>query len=76
MTVPPSPRPLTLAKVATVLATVFMVAFGLCAVSALSGGLGSPKLMPFLIWVSVGTEAICLVGLLVIGGIALFRRRS
>ncbi len=73
MTVPPPPRPISLAKIATVLGTVFMVAFGLCAVTAVSGGFGAEKLMSVLIWTSLVTEATCLVGLLVVGVIAFLR---
>ena len=73
MTVPPPPRPISLAKIATVLATVFMVAFGLCAVTALTGGLRAQKLLPLFIWPSMVIAPTSLVGLLVVGVIAFLR---
>ena len=38
-----SNEPISLAKLATIFAVIFGIAFGLCAVSAVTGGLGSQK---------------------------------
>ena len=64
---------ISLAKLATIFAVIFGIAFGLCTVSAFTGGLGSQKVMPFLIGTSVVIEVVCLLGLLVIGVLAIVR---
>lgn len=68
-----SNEPISLAKLATIFAVVFGIAFGLCSVSALTGGLGSQKMMPALMITSVVIEAACLLGLLVLGALAIVR---
>lgn len=71
MNVPP-PRSSTLSRLTTLFAVVFCLAFGLCSVGLASGdrlGKSANVLFPF----ALGTEAICLIGLLTVGAIALFR---
>ena len=71
---PPAPRkPISLARLATIFAVVFLIAFGLCTRSFFySGGLGTQKMLP-LVTVSVTVEVICLAGLLVIAVLAIVR---
>ncbi len=71
-----SNEPISLAKLATIFAVIFGIAFGLCAVSAFTGGLGSQKVLPFLIGTSLVIEAVCLLGLLVVGVLAIIRSFS
>lgn len=71
-----SNEPISLAKLATIFAVIFGIAFGLCAVSAVTGGLGSQKVLPFLIGTSVVIEGVCLLGLLVVGVLAIVRSFS
>ncbi len=71
-TQPPQPRS-DLAKLATAFAVVFGIAFGLCTASATFGMDLNEKAATFFIWISAATEAICLLGLLVTGVIAISR---
>jgi hypothetical protein len=78
MSTPPMPpRPphtsLSLSRVATIIAVVFGVAFGLCSVSATVGMGASEKIAPFFVRASLIIEAACVIGLLVVGMIALIR---
>jgi hypothetical protein len=68
-----SDEPISLAKLATIFAVIFGIAFGLCTASAFTGGLGSQKVLPFLIGTSVVIEGVCLLGLLVVGVWAIVR---
>jgi hypothetical protein len=73
MSISSSNGPIRLAKLATIFAATFVIAFGLCTGTALTGGLGSEQAMPFLIGTSVVIEGVCLVGLLVVGIWAIVR---
>jgi hypothetical protein len=68
-----SNEPIRLAKLATIFAVVFGIAFGLCTASVATGGLGSQKVLPFLLGASVVIEGVCLLGLLVVGVWAIVR---
>jgi hypothetical protein len=70
---PPPPQPVNLARLATIFAAVFVVAFGLCAVGFATTGFGSQRAASILPVVVLGTEAICLLGLLVTGIWAIIR---
>ena len=63
-------KPISLAKLATIFAVTFCIAFGLCAVTAISGGMSSGTVV---IQVSAVVEAICIVGLLVVALMAIVR---
>lgn len=64
---------ISLAKLAAILAATFCIAFGLCTASlTIVPGLYQ-KIGTGFIWTSAITEVICLIGLLVIGIIAIFR---
>ncbi len=78
MSASPSPqsaprRSTSLAMLATIFAIVFGLAFGLCSVGALTVLPVNQSLGSNLIGISIAIEALCLVGLLVIGIIALVR---
>jgi hypothetical protein len=73
---PTSNKPISLAKLATIFAVIFGIAFGLCTASAFTGGLGSQKVMPILIGTSAVIEGVCLLGLLVVGILAIVRSLS
>ena len=62
----------SLAKSAALLAVVFVLAFGLCAVSAMKDG-GHGRLIGAVVPISIGIEILCLLGLLVIGILAIVR---
>lgn len=64
---------ISLSLLATILAVTFVVAFGLCAVSATTVVGNHEKVGTGLIWLAVAVEGICLVGLLAIGIVAIFR---
>jgi hypothetical protein len=64
---------ISLSRLATIFAVTFAIAFGLCAVSAMAIVGDHQKIGAGLIWTSVTIEAICLLGLLTIGIIALVR---
>lgn len=66
-------KSMSLSKLATIFAVTFAIAFGLCAVSAMAVVGDHQKIGARLIWTSVTIEAICLVGLVVVGIIALAR---
>ena len=72
----PTPRePLNLARLATGFAVAFGIAFGLCTAGAMTAG-GHTRgidISVIAIYVSVSIEAICLLGLLVTGAIAVVR---
>ena len=68
-----SNEPISLAKLATIFAVTFGIAFGLCTASAVTGGLGSQKVLPFLIGTSLVIEGVCLLGLLIVGVLAIVR---
>ena len=68
-----SNEPISLAKLATIFAVIFGIAFGLCTASAFTGGLGSQKVMQFQIGTSVVIEGVCLLGVLVVGVWAIIR---
>lgn len=70
---PPQRSSITLSRLATIFAIVFGLAFGLCAVSAITVVGDHQKIGAGLIWTSVTVEAICLLGLLVIAIIAIVR---
>ncbi len=82
MSTPPMPvrashkAPATnLAKIATVFALTFSLAFGLCSVSGISiDGGGNYRVAQLLITTSLVIEAICAAGLLVLGVVAMVRR--
>lgn len=78
MSTSPSPHEaqrtsISLAKLAAILAATFCIAFGLCTVSVTMVMGVYQKIGTGFIWASVITEIICLIGLLVIGIIAIFR---
>ena len=81
MSTPPMPlrstrKPVNLAKLATVFALTFSLAFGLCSVSGISiSGGGNYQVAQLLIGTSLVIEAVCLSGLLAIAVIAFLRRR-
>lgn len=64
---------MSLSKLATICAVAFGVAFGLCSVSALAVLGVNQHVGSNLIGVSIAIEALCLLGLLVIGIIAIVR---
>ena len=64
---------ISLSRLATTLAVAFAVAFGLCAVSATTVAGDHQKIGTGLIWISVAVEGVCLLGLLAIGFVAIFR---
>jgi len=64
---------ISLSRLATILAVTFAVAFGLCAVSATAVVGDHQKVGMGLIWLSVAVEGVCLIGLLAIGIIVIFR---
>jgi len=66
-------KSISLSRLASILAVTFAIAFGLCAVSAMGVVGDHQKVGTGLIWISVATEGVCLVGLLGIGIIAIFR---
>lgn len=62
----------SLAKYAALFTVVFVLAFGLCAVGAMNDG-GHGRLMGTVVPISIGVECLCLLGLLVIGILAIVR---
>jgi hypothetical protein len=73
---PPPRKPISLAKLATIFAVVFGISFGLCTVSAIgsaNGGRGVGDVLRFFAVAAVVIEAICLLGLLIVGLIAIIR---
>jgi len=75
MPVRASHKATNLAKLATVFALAFSLAFGLCSVSGISiSGGGSYRVAQLLIGTSLAIEAICAAGLVVIGVVAFLRR--
>lgn len=64
---------ISLSRLATILAVTFAVAFGLCAVSATAVVGDHQKVGTGLIWLSVAVEGVCLIGLLAVGIVAIFR---
>jgi hypothetical protein len=80
MSTPPMPvraahKPVNLAKLATVFALTFSLAFGLCSVSGMSiSGGGSYRVAQLLISASLVIEGICAAGLVALGIVALLRR--
>ncbi len=80
MSTPPMPirashKPINLAKIATVFALTFSLAFGLCSVSGISiSGGGNYRVAELLISTSLVIEAVCAAGLTVLGIVALLRR--
>ena len=69
-------KSMSLSKLATICAVAFGLAFGLCSVSALTVVGDHQKIGAGLIWTSAIIEAVCLVGLVVIGIIAIARSDS
>ena len=82
MSTPPMParhahKSINLAKLATVFALTFSLAFGLCSVSGISiSGGGSYRVAQLLIGTSLVIEAVCAAGLVVLGIVALCRRTT
>jgi hypothetical protein len=69
-----TPRtPLSLAKLAAILAAAFCIAFGLCTVSATTLVGTYQKTATAFIWISVITEILCFLGLIIIGLMAIVR---
>ena len=64
---------ITPSRLAAIFAATFVIAFGLCSASAIGVADDHPKLGARLIWTSVTIEAICLIGLVTVGIIALVR---
>lgn len=70
----PEPRnTISPARFATIFAVIFGGAFGLCAVSSTIGIDFSEQAATFLILATLIVEAICALGLIVIGSIAIIR---
>ena len=70
-------KPLNLAKLATIFALVFSLAFGLCSVSGMSiSGGGSYRAAQLLITTSLFIEGVCLAALLALLVVAITRRRK
>jgi hypothetical protein len=68
-------KPISLAKLATIFAVIFGLAFGLCSVSVISAssrGSGG-GVTGFLIPTAIVIEAVCAIGLLVIAVLAIVR---
>jgi hypothetical protein len=80
MSTPPMPvrashKATNLAKLATVFAITFSLAFGLCSVSGISiSGGGNYRAAQLLIATSLVIEAVCAAGLIVLGIVAFLRR--
>ncbi len=80
MSTPPMPvrvshKATNLAKLATVFAITFSLAFGLCSVSGISiSGGGNYRSAQLLIATSLVIEAVCAAGLVVLGIVAFLRR--
>ena len=69
-------KPLNLARLATILALIFSLAFGLCSVAGISiSGGGSYRAAAFLITTSLIIGAVCIAGLLALGVVAILRAR-
>lgn len=69
-------KPLNLAKLATIFALIFSLAFGLCSVSGISiSGGGSYRAAQLLITTSLFIEGVCVVVLLALAVIAIVRAR-
>jgi len=69
-------KPLNLAKLATIFALIFSLAFGLCSVSGISiSGGGSYRAAQLLITTSLFIEGVCVVALLALAVVAIFRAR-
>jgi hypothetical protein len=66
----PPPKPISLAVLATIFAVTFGLAFGLCTVSAFRAG---GNVNQYVIGTALVVEAICLVGLVVVGILAIVR---
>ncbi len=78
MSTSPSPhetqrQSISLSRLATIFAVTFAIAFGLCTASATAVVGVNQKIGVGLIWISAVVEGVCLIGLLVIGIIAIFR---
>ena len=58
----PSSKPIRLAKVATLLAVIFGITFGLCTVTAIAGGVKAQNVLSVVITTSAVIELVCLVG--------------
>ena len=75
-------KPISLAKLATIFAVVFGISFGLCTVSVIgaANGIGGfSSVSRFFLQAALVIEAVCLVGLIIIGLIAIsdaIRNRS
>jgi hypothetical protein len=67
---PPPPKPISLARLATILAVAFAIAFGLCAVGVMRN-FNNPGI---LVYFSIVIEVICAIGLLVVAILAIIRR--
>ena len=78
MSTEPSPstsnESISLAKLATIFAVVFCIAFGLCGVTAVTYGPDSRGVRPYVMGASLVVEAVFLLGLLVVGILAIVRR--
>jgi len=69
-------KPLNLAKLATIFALIFSLAFGLCSVSGISiSGGGNYRVAQLLITISLVIEGACVTVLLALGVVAVLRRR-
>jgi hypothetical protein len=66
----PPPKPISLAMLATIFAVTFGIAFGLCTVGAFRAG---GNVNQYVIGTALVVEAICLVGLVVVGILAIVR---
>ncbi len=70
-------KPLNLAKLTTIFALIFSLAFGLCSVSGISiSGGGSYRVAQFLITTSLFIEGVCVIALLALLVVAILRRRK
>jgi len=66
-------KSISLSRLATIFAVTFGIAFSLCTASATAVVGVNQKIGAGLIWISVAVEGVCLIGLLAIGIIAIFR---
>jgi hypothetical protein len=66
-------KPTSLSRLATIFAITFGIAFGLCTTSATIGMSANSNVARFFIWASIVIEAICLIGLIVIALISIYK---
>ncbi len=68
MTIPPLPKRIRLAPIAVALVIIIIVAFGVCAANFNFEG-STPPIASF----AIGVEIVCVIGLIVLGVIAIIR---